>query len=41
MSSSSPLTKAQKENDKSEAHSNPELVHKKKGKPWQSAANKG
>jgi hypothetical protein len=31
MSSGSPLTAAQKEKDKAEAHGDPSLVHRKKG----------
>lgn len=31
MSSASPLTEAQKEKDKSEAHANPSMVHHHKG----------
>jgi hypothetical protein len=41
MSSGSPLTGAQKDKDKAEAHADPSMTKKKKGKPWQSAANKG
>lgn len=31
MSSGSPLTAAQKEKDKAEAHADPSMVHRKKG----------
>lgn len=31
MSKGSPLTEAQKEKDKAEAHADPSLVHRKKG----------
>jgi hypothetical protein len=31
MSSGSPLTSAQKAKDKSEAHADPSMIHKKKG----------
>jgi hypothetical protein len=33
MSKGSPLTDAQKEKDKAEAHSNPAMIHMKKGSP--------
>lgn len=34
MSSGSPLTEAQKDKDKAEAHANPAMVHEKRKSPY-------